>query len=275
MIRTRDLVVFVIVFLCVSTGATITFVRNFSPNSFNLRGTILVPVSSSESVITAVAPSTPNNRDNIIARLREAILHDGTPISTVSVEEPQKKEEIITTDPQETPVTPTSLQRCGGMDDSLQALTLWPLQDVFVEVREGMRLVEHIEQVVVANSTGQGTTTATSSIPVSQTQTTPLLRMLLYPPLAVTTTCVPSDSIGVTSTGALMSNNDARLYYSRKSDELLGYARDGFPIYGLYEGKTDDCGGYLHPEGYRYTISKQRNEILHCFVGVPNPFLIK
>ncbi len=274
MIRTRDLVVFVIVFLCVSAGATVTYIQNVSPNVFTLQESAQIPESLPESSITAVAPSIPDNRESIITRLREAILHDGTPLSTMSYEEPEKNEEVITTDTRDTPATVARVQRCGGVDDSLQALASWPLQEVSIEVKGGMRLVEHSEQVTVEKPMAIGTSTATSSTPIFQTRTTLLLSMLLYPPMARTPSCVPSDSIGVTTSGSLMSNNDARLYVSYRSDELLGYARDGFPIYGLYEGTTDVCGGYLHPEGYRYTISKQRNEILNCFVGVPNPFLI-
>jgi len=85
--------------------------------------------------------------------------------------------------------------------------------------------------------------------------------------------CLPSEIIGVTTEGSLMFNSDAILYHTRNQDELLGYARDGFPIYGNYKGETDECGGYNHAIGYRYTISDNRNYTIGCFGAQPMPFL--
>ena len=70
-----------------------------------------------------------------------------------------------------------------------------------------------------------------------------------------------------------MYNNEASFYRGFGSEYLIGYARDGFPIYGYYEGSTDACGGYEHASGYRYTVTPTNDNLLQCFSGQPAPFL--
>jgi hypothetical protein len=79
--------------------------------------------------------------------------------------------------------------------------------------------------------------------------------------------CVPSEVVGVTLSGSLMFNSDASFYRGYGQEYLIGYARDGFPIYGYYEGPVDSCGGYMHSSGYRYTVSPNRDHIIGCFMA--------
>ena len=83
---------------------------------------------------------------------------------------------------------------------------------------------------------------------------------------------MPSEVIGVTNGGVLMFNGDVNSYRKIPENALIGYARDGFPIYGVYKEKVDECGGYDHPSGYRYTVSTQRDYIIGCYVGSVQKF---
>ena len=72
--------------------------------------------------------------------------------------------------------------------------------------------------------------------------------------------------------GSLIFNSDAILYRSYGSETLIGYALDGFPIYGPTSAEKDACGGYDAPTGYRYAISADTNTVLECFMGTPDNF---
>ena len=69
--------------------------------------------------------------------------------------------------------------------------------------------------------------------------------------------------------------------YSGYADELLGVARDGFPIYGPlttnYEGELvtltscdlDECHGRMVDGQYRYHVTNEFPYIVGCYRGIP------
>lgn len=81
--------------------------------------------------------------------------------------------------------------------------------------------------------------------------------------------CVPNDVIGITQGGALIRNSDVGTYGVFGSSMLIGYALDGYPIYGVSSDKTDICGGRMVSGQYRYQLSRDRDTILNCFMGTP------
>ena len=79
----------------------------------------------------------------------------------------------------------------------------------------------------------------------------------------------PSDVIGIALDGSLIKNNEYSLYSIFREETLIGYALDGFPIYGQSEVSTDECGGILADNQYRYYLSKERKAVLYCYSGTP------
>lgn len=82
--------------------------------------------------------------------------------------------------------------------------------------------------------------------------------------------CLNSSVVGIALDGSLIKNDENGLYSIFSKETLLGYARDGFPIYGLNDGvKTDKCGGINEGGQYRYYLSSDRDGVLGCFSASP------
>ena len=50
------------------------------------------------------------------------------------------------------------------------------------------------------------------------------------------------------------------------STTLLGYALDGFPIYGPYSGTLDACNGRVVNNNYQYHVKVRGNLSFACLV---------
>jgi hypothetical protein len=81
--------------------------------------------------------------------------------------------------------------------------------------------------------------------------------------------CIASDVIGVAKGGSLIRNNEVGVYKVFGAETLIGYALDGFPIYGADSSKTDVCGGKMVAGEYRYQLSAKRDTIINCYAGSP------
>ena len=81
--------------------------------------------------------------------------------------------------------------------------------------------------------------------------------------------CIATDVIGITPAGALIRNGDAVFYRGVDDSILLGYALDGYPIYGTSNKSTDQCGGISDNGQYQYVLSSERETMLNCFAGSP------
>lgn len=81
--------------------------------------------------------------------------------------------------------------------------------------------------------------------------------------------CLATDVVGIASKGSLIRNDENKLYSIFSETTLLGYALDGFPIYGLSERETDECGGAMVFGEYRYFLSLERSGVIGCFSGNP------
>ena len=258
MIRTKDLFLFVVTLLFLGLAITATV---WWQGIHQTPATTTPTFSSGQAVVTAsVVPTTPINRAALIATFKEKIAADTSSI----VPEPSVPGTTVAApaaSDQQTAVA--KVDRCTAPDDTLPYVARWPLTDNTLTVAEGARLVQHTEMTTVASSSA-------SSSP--QVTVTTLLQLPLQPVTSATPHCVPSDIVGVSTSGYLLYNTDLRPYRTATADTLIGYARDGYPIYGPYTGTVDQCGGYQSPTGYRYTLSPDRNYMIGCFVAPPQQF---
>ncbi len=245
MIRKRDLVIFLVALLLLLCGIAITII-------FDARRDSKADLPVLPSVVDDVAYTAENdqmkiNRENIIDRLRGAIARNESTIEpSPSVEE---SEDSVSDTDVSTP--PPDVVTCAQTEDTGSIIASWPQTGVSVSLEGSQR--------VYTQNTGASTTVQT------------LLRLPAYP-VAGGEHCIQGEVIGVTVGGALMYNSQVSLYRGYGSEYLIGYARDGFPIYGYYEGAVDSCGGYTHPQGYRYSITPERSQVLNCFSGMPASF---
>lgn len=267
MIRSRDLLIFVGILFILGIGIVCTIALDSKSVFYKGLPDLLQLSDNATTSFEASADVKNISREDTIARLREELAKNDTVITpSASVEEVVSISTDTETDENVSAVT---LQRCGGADTTLSYTKTWPLTDVFVIVKDGTRTVVHISPQEQSGVDITATTTqATSTKVVIDT----LLTMRAFPVVMGNTSCVDGEAIGVTTEGSLLFNTDAGSYKTLGENELVGYARDGFPIYGTYTGDTDTCGGYLHPAGYRYTLQPERNFILGCYAGTPSTF---
>jgi len=256
MLRTRDFILFLLVLFFLGTAITATIVRGTDDST---DGGVVVftdivyqgeAVSSGESL----------DRQSIISRLRAKLANSTERIEpSASVEAPEPTEVEIETG--------IGLQKCLFPDDALSLVPKWPLADVQVTFEGGVRMA-YIEELIPEVLTTSSSSVAIISEPVAQS----LLTMPLIPQKLSESVCVPSEVIGITNKGILIFNGDVNTYRNIPQDSLVGFARDGFPIFGVYSGEVDQCGGYDHPAGYRYTVSTERDYIIGCYVATPAKF---
>ena len=142
----------------------------------------------------------------------------------------------------------------------------WSPVDVMIEEVEGARLV--YRSLAPAPVVPQPK--ASSSVMVAAEPQREILAQLPvrnFP--APNSSCIASDVIGIATDGSLIRNNEARVYGIFDSNTLVGWALDGFPIYGASRTPTDACGGVMAVDGYRYQISSDRETIINCFSAAP------
>lgn len=268
MIRSRDLIVFVVIILSLFLAIAITLAIKIGPNGALKEGLVFFDLSK-EASTTFIADKTEDqlNTEDTITRLRRLLAQNDTVIVPApSVADTDDAPENIG----EASASSVTLKTCGG-DDALFVSQQWPQEGVQLKVENGFRTVIQVKTEVLQAQ--DSSTTSSSSVTTTKSATTTLLQMRAYPVVLGSSNCIPSDVIGVTADGRLLMNQDTTLYQQRGPDDLIGYARDGFPIYGMYGGVTDACGGYHHTQGYRYSIGKDRDFMIGCYVGIPSPFL--
>lgn len=99
--------------------------------------------------------------------------------------------------------------------------------------------------------------------------------------------CADDVLIGFKLNGEPLYQDEGGVFAAARSDELIGYARDGFGIYGsdtdaAVNGSRDACGGHTHTiiwdeapmDMYHYHIAQDTNTVLPCFGGMPTSVLI-
>ena len=264
---TRDLIILsaIVLLLGFLILATVLLRRD----TFLQSPTFLLKDLNSETIVYSVESNkTTKNRNTNIERLRVLIAQGEakiTPSPSVESAEPEPVQIQVSTSTDT--IQKNELVLCGG-DDSLELKAAWPAE-VSVTIQKGNRIAEVKE--VQTNTTQVLSDTSTTSEEVIVTKQ--LFTSRAFPVKNQIPHCVPGRVIGITASGGLLLN-DSTYFSEYGSESQIGFARDGFPIYGFYEGVVDECGGYQHENGYRYTLTKEKNTILNCFYGTPSSFTL-
>ena len=227
MIRSRDLVIFVSILLFLVLGITVTYLKDAYAPLFLGTPVVFNQDANASTSFQATTNEKVNNRASTIERLKKALAMNTETIKIQPSVESEISDIRPETNTENTPSVDAKIKvlSCGSTDDSLSLMPRWPRSFVTIEVKDGMRLVVHTQESTtpVLFST---TTASSSAMTQKEVVVTSLLQMKMYPLVLGTPTCVPSTIIGVTSSGALLSNSDASFYKTTSSDVLIGYARD-------------------------------------------------
>jgi hypothetical protein len=262
MLRTRDfiLVLTTVAFLVLAIGATVfTQWQTASEQKTQLR-----PAVTQDGEYSAVTVNSHEfSRAEKLQEMRDKIAASGQ----LSITAPKPVEELAEATASTSPDAPkqrvTGLQLCPGY---AVANVNWSPVGIQIEEAEGARLVYKMREEPPAVVQNAG---ATTSPIIMQPQRDVLAQLPVRTVPAVSPACIPSDVIGIATDGSLIRNNEAGVYGIFNSSTLVGYALDGFPIYGSAAEVSDTCGGVMKAEGYRYQISPQRETILNCYSAAP------
>lgn len=263
MFRTRDFVlIFVtVVFLVSAIGATLWH-KNIATD---VRSTDIKLVEETSADHMAVVDSPESfSRQERLENMRKKIADGQGMVFTAPAadETPAIVEEELSVEDEIESVIGAEM-KCPGY---VEYTAPWSATGVNIESVEWARVV--FREVVTEPVTDQ-TATATSEVLPSKTDREVLLQLPTQPVNLSQPACIPSDVVGIAQDGSLIRNSESELYGVFGADTLIGYAIDGFPIYGTSDIQTDACGGIITTEGYRYFISSERDEILGCFRAAP------
>lgn len=260
MIRTRDLLLYVLVLVFLVSAIGYTVVSDITVAQGKAVQTI-THISSDESMATvygAVAAKDTDDRAAYIAHMRAKIANGegeipGAPIVFTSVDSDSYGDvagEISVT---------RSVSWCPLPQDVHEIALNWQSSEVTVSVMDGMRLIMQGDQAVAEDSAASF---ALLQLPIMKTRNG-------------SDTCLAHEVIGVAQDGSLIRNDEAWRFVSAGESALVGYALDGFPIYGPRADTTglDSCGGMNGGSGYQYHIRADEDFILGCFAGTPAEFI--
>jgi hypothetical protein len=249
--RTRDLAVMSVAIVALFGAIVAVLVNGYLPNLFQ-GATAFVSTENGETA-SAVLEEKPEisreDRVTDLARKVAAYLKDSDNEEIIApVTEVATTTEVAVADVSEE----QGEMRCAsyarsGLD--------WSMQGLKVSETEGVLLV-YRERAIAS----------TSDLSASRDM---LLELPLRGASLEMKQCIGSDVIGITQGGALIRNSDLGTYRVFGSSMLIGYALDGYPIYGAGSDKTDACGGRTVSGQYRYQLSPDRDTMINCFVGTP------
>jgi hypothetical protein len=258
--RTRDFILFIltIAFLLIAITATVSrdLSSDFIEPEYHFSETD--EHTTYDAVLTE---SPPDERPSRLTALREKISQLG---ETQIIASKPVEENIVSEGEREDVVAdiPGSIDYC---EDYAKLTSVWVPNNLMFEVIEGARLIyRKVEGGVFVESSLDGSTTT----PAINREVALQLPIRLVP--VSIKSCITSDVVGVALDGSLIRNDEQGLYGIFGSETLLGYALDGFPIYGSGGVlQTDSCGGSAVSGEYRYYLSPEREGVLGCYSGVP------
>jgi len=252
MFRTRDFVLLfvTIAFLLVAIVSTV-WKQNLALE--DSQPTIKLAESEVVDYQVEVVSKDTLDRDARLKEMRRKIAEDGAVFISKSTYEEDVTEATNTTT-EELEVT-AGIIKCADYYEYNEG---WPATSLRQEVAEGAR-------VFYLEYESEGGETSSSS----QTVREVLLQLPLNPVKSQTPSCISTDVIGVAQDGSLIRNNDSSLYSVFDDRTLIGYALDGYPIYGQGVSETDVCGGIDELGGYRYVITESSEHIIDCFLATP------
>jgi hypothetical protein len=213
--------------------------------------------SETEESEYKVATSTRErvSREQNLEALRQkiAVINKDQVISPAS-----ETEEVATEEENPTTTELGSVMQC----ENYQADKAFFLpSDIKIMVAEGARLVYRDLPIAPVS--------ASSSVATPDNRELLLQLPLRSFPMAVKN-CLPYEIVGIAPDGSMIRNNEASVYAIFGPDTLVGYALDGFAIYGKSNSQgLDSCGGEVVGGEYRYYLSDGRDKVLNCFAGTP------
>lgn len=258
MFRTRDFILIftTIVFLVLAIGSTSiyqSFIDGRAGEAIKFVDT------DNKDYGVEIEVNENDERANRLAEMKSKIAASGDLSFSAPVTE--ASEEVVatleTTEPEQSaPISCDNYSTYNGV---------WPNNAKLAEV-EGARIAfteSEVEKEIMP------ATASSSAVMGTEVVKNVLLQLSLYPFPQAKSTCLASDVIGIAQEGSLIRNDEAGLYSVFGSDTLIGFALDGFPIYGLSDESGDVCGGRMVNGRYVYYLSKDREVIINCFKGLP------
>ncbi|MFT7644750.1 MAG: hypothetical protein ACI9BF_000407 [Candidatus Paceibacteria bacterium] len=265
MFRTRDLLLIstVVLFLFFAIGVT---VWNQSSTNLVVSNPVILAEVSSQEYTAEVYVKESQSREERLDEMRKKIANSGdlsfsTPVSDLDtdlfIEIPE--ESVVSASEESEAVMP----QCPRFSEYSG---LWPVEGVLIDVVEGARLV--YQEIVSEYEPAPAMATSGTLLPLD-TRRDVLLQLSIRTEPMPGISCLVSNVIGVAKDGSLIRNNEAGLYGVFGEGTLIGYALDGFPIYGTADFVGDACGGQTVNGQYGYYLSVNRKVIMNCFAAVP------
>jgi hypothetical protein len=267
MIRTRDFLLFLCTVFFLFSGIAATVVTDVVGLAGGQAGTVILSDPAQlpppvEQVGAVVSESPEIDREANLLAMREQIAALNLTSSPVTETPP----DLSGDDNQDAAPRDgvAGLQECSTYSEVAWA----DMPGVQFRVVEGARILYRpipapLTPAVVATSGSSTTPTPVAPSEVVLAQL-PLREQPMLSP-----TCIPHDVVGVALDGSLIRNGEAALYAVFGADTLVGYALDGFPIYGVSGLPVDDCGGATVGGAYRYYLNAERETVLNCYAAVP------
>lgn len=258
MFRTRDFILIFtsVVFLLLAIGSTTLF-QHFS-GAESESAIKLVNNDDKEYGVVVEATETISREERLLDMKSKIAASGDTSLSAPEPEVLEPVEDEVDSD--QAPVAVINL--CS---DYHSFSKVWPIAIKF-EVAEGARIA--FTESLVKKEIAPATATA-SAVVADEVVKNILLQLPINPVISANSFCIKSDVIGVAQDGSLIRNNEVGLYSVFGDSTLIGYALDGFPIYGVSETTGDTCGGAMVNGQYGYYLSKEREVVINCFKGTP------
>ena len=256
MIRTRNFLLFILMLAFLVGGILLTLW--FSASSSTQSGyTDMIFGGAETATMTAVVETPEDKRESRLASLRAKLAqYTDVALAPSTAEVAVETNTDMTGEAIATSTTVASADLCSNYSA------------VSLPVLSG--------QLTYAVSGGQRTFGKTETIPATSSTTLPTVTMATVFALPLRsvavgfTSCIASNIVAVTPTGAPISNTDAGTYRASGEATLIGYTIDGFELYGNTSSlPTDSCGGATVSGTYRYYLSSERDTILNCFAAIP------
>jgi hypothetical protein len=260
MVRTRDFVLFLglVAFLLVGIGTTLVRDEMVSPAAPAGAAAVITATAPGETPAFLASPPV-DVRAARLARLREAIVQEA---GTDALASPPAKPAAPSTEPSapETSASPVPTEpywRC----ESFERLSISPWRGAAIKEIEGARIVYRKNEESLSSASG-------AAAPPRET----LLQLPIFTHPSPSPSCIGTDIVGVALDGAFIRNDEHALYAVFGPETLIGFALDGFPIYGTNDTiSLDRCGGAVVGGGYRYHLSSRRAAVIGCFAAAPRP----
>jgi hypothetical protein len=256
--RTRDFLLFLLTtaFLVIGIASTIGIDLSVARQKASL---ISFGENSGEEVIyqAFLSETPPDTRVSRISELKDKVA-TFLSLNKIIVVEP---EEIVVEEDGVEVTEEGTILTCQNYQKSN---VFWSPNDLKFEIAEGARIVYRYVPPDVAVDVS----TSTEIVNDFQMRDV-VLQLSLRTSPSGKKNCLNTDVVGIALDGSLIRNTEQSLYGVFGETTLIGYALDGFPIYGLSAKKADSCGGLVFEGEYRYYLSIDREGVLGCFSGEP------